>query len=400
MHCTKKITDDIIWLGASDRRLALFENIYPVPLGVSYNAYLIRGEKNVLMDTVDRSVCPQLLENLDHALGGDELHYIVVNHMEPDHAACLGELARRYPSAVIVGNRRTFGMIQQYFGLDCSERSLVVEDGSILDTGSHRLHFVTAPMVHWPEVMVSYEEREKVLFSADAFGSFGALNGGIFADETDFRGTLLGEARRYYTNIVGKYGAQVTQLLDKAGGLDIRFICPLHGYVWRQDIGWLVEKYRRWSSYTPEDNGVVIFCGSIHGNTQNAADILAARLSDMGVRNASLYDVSAWHVSYMVAEAFRAKCLIFACASYNGGIFTPMEELIRELLSHNLSGRTVGFIENGSWAPCAGRLMSEMLSQLRGTEMLSTSVTVRSSVSSENLPQLEALAREIKAAAE
>ncbi len=397
MHCTKKITKDIIWLGASDRRLALFENIYPVPLGVSYNAYLIKGEKNILMDTVDRSVCPQLLENLTHALDGGELHYIILNHMEPDHAACLGELAQRYPNAVIVGNRRTFAMISQYFDFDFSTRSLEVKEGDVLDTGSHRLHFVTAPMVHWPEVMVTYEESEKVLFSADAFGSFGALNGGIFADEVDFRTTLLPEARRYYTNIVGKYGTQVTALLDKAGGLDIRCVCPLHGYVWRQDIGWLVEKYRRWSSYTPEDNDVVIFCGSIHGNTQNAADILAAQLSDIGVGNVAVYDISAWHVSYLVAEAFRAKCLIFAAPSYNGGIFTPMDELLHELSQHNLSDRTVGFVENGSWAPCAGKQMCEICSRMRGMKQLSA-VTIWSAVKEDNLLQLETLAHEIKSA--
>ncbi len=398
MYCTKQVTESITWLGASDRRIALFENIYPVPDGASYNAYLIRGARNILMDTVDRSVCGRFFENLHHALGGEPLHYIVINHMEPDHCSCLGELSQRYPEAVIVGNRRTFAMIEQYFRMDFSQRCLVVEEGSMLDTGSHKLHFVMAPMVHWPEAMVAYEEKEQVLFSADAFGGFGALNGGIFADEAGGRAVLLPEMRRYYTNIVGKYGRQVSELLDKAAGLDIRIICPLHGYIWRQDLGPLLEKYRRWSSYTPEENGVVIFCGSIHGNTQNAADILAARLSELGVRSIALYDVSTVHISYLVAEAFRAGCLVFASASYNGGVFSPMEQLLNELRLHNLSNRTAAFIENGSWAPCAARLMREQCSQLQGMRLLDTAVTIKSTVSEQNLPQLDRLAQEIRSA--
>lgn len=396
MHCTKKVTDTVTWLGAGDRRLALFENLYPVPQGASYNAYLIRGEKNILMDTVDRAVCPQFLENLTHALAGEPLHYIVVNHMEPDHCACLAEIISRWQDAVIVGNRRTFCMIGQYFGLDISARSLTVEDGSVLDTGTHRLRFILAPMVHWPETMVTYEEHEKILFSADAFGSFGALDGDIFASGDISQS--LPEMRRYYTNIVGGYGMQVSMLLDKAGGLDIRMICPLHGHVMCKDIGTVLEKYRRWSSYTPEDRSAVIFCGTIHGHTQNAADILAAHLSDIGVHGTRVYDVSCVHSSYLVAEAFRAECLIFASATYNGGIFTPMLHLLQELAAHGLRHRKVGFIENGSWAPSAARQMAQMCSSMKDMELLGTSVTITSAVTQLNSQQLLTLAHGIKAA--
>ena len=283
MYCVHPITADLFWLGASDRRLSLFENVFPIPRGVSYNAYLLRDEKTVLLDTVDKAVGEQFFENLEHLLQGRPLDYVVVNHMEPDHCATLGETLRRYPTAQVVGNAKTVTMVGQFFDSDLTSRAMTVKEGDTLSTGRHTLTFVMAPMVHWPETMATYDTLDKILFSADAFGTFGALSGNLFADQMEFERDWLPDARRYYANIVGKYGCQVQSLLKKAAGLEIAYVCPLHGPVWRRDIGWFVEKYQRWSTYTPEERGVLIVCGSIYGHTENAADILAARLAEQGV---------------------------------------------------------------------------------------------------------------------
>ena len=313
MHITKQITGDIVWVGADDRRLAMFEGVYSVPDGVSYNSYLVLDETTVLFDTVDKAVERVFFQNLQHALGGRKLDYVVVQHMEPDHSASLLLLLERYPETVVVCTQKTAAMIQQFFGLDVSSRAYVVKEGDTLSTGRHVFTFVMAPMVHWPEVMVTYDKTEKILFSADAFGTFGALNGAIFADEVDFARDYLDEARRYYCNIVGKYGAQVQALLRKASALEIKMICPLHGFVFRRDIGAYVEKYDLWSRYAPEEQGVMIAYASIYGNTENAANALACRLRDRGVKTA-MYDVSVTPASEIVAAAFRWSHLVFASA--------------------------------------------------------------------------------------
>ncbi len=380
MHCVRPIASDVLLVGASDRRLALFENIYPIPRGVSYNAYLVLDEKTVLLDTADSAVSVRFLENLAHGLQGRSLNYIIVNHMEPDHCATLADVLRLYPEAKIVASAKAISMIGQFFDCDVTDRCTMVKEGDTLSTGRHNFTFAMAPMVHWPEVMVTYDTTDKILFSADAFGTFGALNGNIFADEVAFESEWLPDARRYYTNIVGKYGPQVQTLLKKAAGLDIQLLCPLHGPIWRENTGWFVEKYQRWSSYTPEENTVAIFCGSVYGNTENAADILAAALAERGVRHIALYDVSHTDLSHLVAEAFRCSHLVFASATYNNGIFTPMETLLMDLKAHNLQNRTVALIENGTWAPQAGKLMSELVNGMKNMTLLDGTVSLKSAV--------------------
>ena len=392
MHSVRTVTPDVLLLGASDRRLALFENVFPVPRGVSYNAYLVLDEKTVLVDTVDSAVGARFYENLEYALQGRPLDYVIVNHMEPDHCSTLGAVFRTYPDAKVVASAKAIAMIGQFFDADITDRCVTVKEGDTLSTGRHAFTFAMAPMVHWPEVMVTYDATDKLLFSADAFGTFGALNGNIFADEVNFQAEWLPDARRYYTNIVGKYGAQVQALLKKAAALDIQYLCPLHGPIWRKDIGWFVEKYQRWSTYTPEDQTVAIFCGSIYGNTENAAEILAARLADKGVRDVRLYDVSHTHVSELVAEAFRCSHLVFASATYNGEIYTPMDNFLRDLKSHGLRNRTVALIENGTWAAVSGKQMTELLGTMKDMTVLEGAVSLKSSVKEPQRQALEALA--------
>lgn len=390
MYCIRKITDDITYIGGSDRRLALFENVYPIPNGVSYNAYFIDDEKNAVLDTVDKSVSALFFENIAHILGSRTLDYVIVNHMEPDHAATLEELVLRYPQVKIVCNAKSAAMMKQFFSFDADAHTVLVKEGDTLSLGKHTLSFYMAPMVHWPEVMVTYDETEKVLFSADAFGTFGALNGNIFADELPNNTADFSEARRYYTNIVGKYGAQTLALLKKAAGLDMHLLCPLHGPVWRKDIAAFVEKYLTWGAYVPEQKGVLIVYGSVYGGTQNAAEILAAKLSEKGVP-AVLYDASVTHTSYLVSEAFRYSHLVFAAATYNNDIFTPVETLLTDLKAHALRNRTVGLIQNGSWAPQSGKKMREILESMQNMTVLPETVTVRSTVKEESLTEIDAL---------
>lgn len=392
MHCVQNITQDILFLGASDRRLALFENVFPIPRGVSYNSYLVKDEKTVLMDTVDQAVRNRFLENLAFGLEGRSLDYVVVNHMEPDHAATLMEVLKAYPQAQVVGNAKTIAMIGQFFDCDISERTVTVKEGDTLNSGRHTFTFVMAPMVHWPEVMVTYDAADKVLFSADAFGTFGALSGNIFADELDFERDWLDDARRYYANIVGKYGVQVQTLLKKAAGLDIAYICPLHGPIWRENMGWFVEKYQTWSTYAPEDKAVAIFCGSVYGHTENAADIVANRLAEKGVKGIRLYDVSNTDVSELVSEAFRCSHLVLASATYNGAIFTPMENFLLDLKAHNLQNRTVAVIDNGTWAATAGKQMREIVGVMKNMTVLENGVSLKSSVKETQRAELEVLA--------
>ena len=397
MYCVKAIHPDLYWVGANDRRLALFENVYPISRGVSYNSYVLLDEKTVLLDTVDKSVSDQFFENVAHVLNGRRLDYLIVNHMEPDHCGTIEQLVLRYPEVKIVCNAKTVQMIKQFFTFDIDSRAVLVKEMDTLCTGRHTLAFVMAPMVHWPEAMVTYDTTDKVLFSADAFGTFGAINGNLFADEVNFETEYLDDARRYYTNIVGKYGTQVQTLLRKAATIDIQTICPLHGPVWRKNIGWFIDKYVKWSTYTPEENAVMIAYASVYGNTANVADILASKLADAGVRNVKVYDVSNTHPSVIVAEAFRCSHLVFASTTYNAGIFVTMETLLHDIVAHNLQNRTVALIENGTWAPTAGGLMRKLLSGLRGIDILEDSLTVRSSLKEDQLEALDRMAAAIAA---
>ena len=397
MYNVRKVTEDIVWVGASDRRLALFENIFPIPRGVSYNSYVLLDEKTVLLDTVDASVAGQFFENLEHVLDGRKLDYLIVNHMEPDHCAMIGDLVRRYPEVQVVGNTKTFGMIKQFFGTDFAERAVTVKEGDTLATGAHTLHFVMAPMVHWPEVMVTYDEKDKVLFAADGFGTFGALNGNIFADEVDFDRDWLDDARRYYTNIVGKYGASVQALLKKASGLEIAVICPLHGPIWRENLGYILEKYQKWSTYEAEDQAVVILYATMYGNTASAADALAGRLAAKGVKKIAVYDVSNTHVSELISEIFSASHVVFAAPTYNGGIYPVMENLLADMKALAVQNKTVALMENGTWAPMTAKQMREKLAELKNVTILDTQITIKSAMAPEQEGQLEALADAIVA---
>lgn len=395
MHCTRNVTEDLVWVGANDRQIPIFEATHPVPKGMSYNSYLLLDEKTVLFDTVDRAVQNQFFENLAHALDGRKLDYVFVHHMEPDHAATLGDLMLRYPEATIVCNGKIVNLIRQFHWTDPSH-ALLMKEGDTLCTGRHNFTFVNAPMVHWPEVMVSYDSTDRILFAADAFGSFGALNGILFADEVDFDRDWLDEARRYYTNIVGKYGPQVTALLKKASGLDIQMICPLHGPVWRKDLGYIIDKYVKWASYEPEVKGVLIPFASVYGGTEIAANILACRLAELGVP-VEMYDVSMTHYSYVLSEAFKYSHIVFASTTYNNGIFVTMENLLHDIAHHNLQNRKIAFIQNGSWAPASGKLMEEILGGLKGTEILDAPVTLKSALAPGQDAELEALAKVLAA---
>lgn len=395
MHCAKKVTDDLYWIGGSDRRLALFENVYPIPRGVSYNSYVLLDEKTVLLDTVDASISGLFFENLEYVLNGRTLDYLIVNHMEPDHCAVIGDVVRRYPDVKLVCNAKTVPMLKQFFNFPVEDRTVIVKEMDTLCTGKHTFAFVMAPMVHWPEAMVSYDTVDKILFSADGFGTFGAINGNLFADEVNFERDWLDDARRYFINIVGKYGVQVQNLLKKAATLEIKMICPLHGPVWRENLGWFIEKYDTWSSYKPEDQAVMIAYASIYGNTENAAEILASKLADKGVKNIAMYDVSVTDPSVIVSESFRCSHLVFAAPSYNGGIFTKMETVLSELKAHSLQNRTVAIMENGTWAPVAGRQMREIFAGMKNIELLEKGVTIRSAVKEAQEASLEALAEKI-----
>ena len=395
MHSTRKVKDDLIYVGGSDRRLSRFENLFPIPKGVSYNSYVLLDEKTVLFDTADESISRQYIENVVHALNGRPLDYMVVQHMEPDHCAMIDDMLRRYPEAKMVCSAKAGGMFAQFYGTDVAARALVVKEGDKLSTGEHTLHFVMAPMVHWPEVMVTYDEKNKILFSADAFGTFGALAGNIFNDEITFDTTWMNDARRYYTNIVGKYGVQVQALLKKAASLDIEMICPLHGPIWRKDLGLLLEKYQKWSTYEPEDKTVMIAYATMYGNTENAANVLAGMLADKGVKNIAMYDVSETDVSELVAESFRCSHLVLAAPTYNSGIQPKMEAYLSDIKALNLQNRTVAVIDNGTWAATAGKQMIGMLEGMKNMTILENPISIKSALAENQLGALEALADEL-----
>lgn len=392
MYTVRKVTDDLYWVGANEHRLHLFENIHPIPRGVSYNSYLLMDEKTVLFDTVDWAVCREFLNNVEHVLDGRDLDYVIINHLEPDHAASLDEVLLRYPNAKVISNERAFMMMRQ-FGFDVDGREIEVAEGDAMSFGKHEITWVAAPMVHWPEAMVSFDVTNGVLFSADAFGTFGALDGKLFADEVNFDRDWLDDARRYLTNIVGKYGPHVQDLLKKAGTIDIKIICPLHGPVWREDLGYFIEKYDKWSRYEPEEDGVLLVYASMYGNTEYAAQCLATKLCERGMTNVHMYDVSKTHVSYLVSEAFRLSHIVLASVTYNLEIYPVMHQFLNEIRMLNLQNRTVGIIENGTWAPQAGTLMEEFLDKnMKLMDTLGGEVTVSSSLTDSTEKELDGLA--------
>ncbi|MBQ9639807.1 MAG: FprA family A-type flavoprotein [Bacteroidales bacterium] len=380
MQNLRRLDSDLFWVGANDRKLALFENVMPIPRGVSYNSYVLLDEQTVLLDTADSAVGHQFFENVVGVLGGRGLDYLVVNHMEPDHCALIGDLLLRYPSCKVVSNAKAIQMIGQFFDVNLAGRTQVVAEGDTLCTGRHTLSFVMAPMVHWPEAMMTYDSVTSTLFSADAFGTFGALAGSIYADEVHFERDWIADARRYYCNIVGKYGAQVQTVLKKAAGLDIKRICPLHGPVWRKDLGYILEKYDKWSRYEAEEQGVMVVYGSMYGNTESAAECVAARLAEKEMTEVALYDVSHTDMSLLVGEAFRWSHIVVAAPTYNAAVYTPIEHFLQELKAHNLQNRTIALIENGTWAPMTGKMMTEMVQSMKAMTVLSPTLTLKSAL--------------------
>lgn len=381
------ISESIKYIGVDDTTLDLFESQYIVPHGVSYNSYLILDEKIAVMDTVDARKTKEWFDNLDKELKERVPDYLIVSHLEPDHSANIQLFTEKYKEAKLVLSAKAKAMLPQFFNIEgLDERCIVVKEGEELDLGNHHLKFIMAPMVHWPEVMVEYETTEKVLFSADGFGKFGALS-----HDEDW----ACEARRYYFNIVGKYGAPVQALLKKASTLDIKMICPLHGPIWRENIGWYVDKYMKWATYTPEDKAVVIAYGSVYGNTENAMNILACKLGDLGVRNIKMYDVSNTHSSQLVSEAFRASNLVFASITYNNGIFTNMKNVLEDLKNHNIQNRTVALVENGTWGPLANKQMKEIVEGMKNMTILDETVTIKSSLKESQMDTLDSMAKAI-----
>ena len=390
MFCVRKVTEDLYWVGGNDRRLALFENIHPISRGVSYNSYLLLDKKTVLFDTVDWSICRQFLENIQAVLNGRPLDYLVINHMEPDHGAAIEEIILRYPDVKIISTEKSFLLMRQ-FGFEIDGRMEEVVEGDIKSFGKHEVTFIAAPMVHWPEAMVTFDTTNGVLFSADAFGSFGALDGKLFNDEVDFDRDWIDEARRYYTNIVGKYGPHVQALLKKASGLDIKMICPLHGPVWRTDLRYFIDKYDKWSRYEPEEKAVMIVYASMYGNTEAAATALATKFVEKGMKNVVMYDVSSTHVSELISETFRVSHVVLASVTYNLGIYPPMHNYLMDMKALNLQKRTFTIIENGSWACKSGSLMSEFLEEMREMTVLEDKVTLVSSMNEGNVTDMDTI---------
>ncbi len=381
------ISKDIIYIGADDKDIDLFESQYVVPNGISYNSYLIKDEKNVVMDTIDKRKTDEWMQKLENALAGEKPDYLVISHLEPDHAYNIERLAKKYPEMKLIGNEKTFAFLPQFFEIpDLETRKIVVKEGDELAIGNHTLQFFMAPMVHWPEVMVTYEKTEKILFSADGFGKFGSL-------DTDEDWTC--EARRYYFNIVGKYGMQVQALLKKLAGLEIKMICPLHGPILKENLAFYIQKYDIWSSYEPEDDGVLIAYASIHGNTADSARELAQILEEKGAKKVVLTDLARDDMAEAIEDAFRYDKVILASSSYNFGVFPPMEQFLRHLAGKNYQNRKIGIVENGTWAPTAGKCMKEIVETMKNITICDTIVTIRSRLNEESRTKLEALAEEI-----
>lgn len=395
MQCFRKVTEDLYWVGGNDRQIELFENIFPLAKGVSYNSYLLLDEQTVLFDTADYAIGKQFIENVMSVLNGRNLDYIVVNHMEPDHCSLIGELLLHYPDVKIIGNAKTFPMIEQFFSFDLTGKTLTVKEGDTFCSGKHTFRFIMSPMVHWPEAMMTYDEKDKVLFSADAFGTFNALNGNLFNDELDFNREWLDEARRYYTNIVGKYGPQVQNVLKKASSLDIQMICPLHGPVWRSNLNFIIEKYNLWSRYEPEEKGVMIAYASMYGNTENMAEILAVMLAEAGVKNIHMHNISKTHVSELISDSFKYSHIVLASPTYNNGIYPLMNNYLEDMKALSLQNRTIAVLGNGSWAPQATKLISAKIKEMKNMRLLEASVTIKSSLKEAQLEELNSLSRQI-----
>lgn len=393
MHNVRKVTEDLYWVGANDHRTHLFENIHPIPYGVSYNSYLLLDEKTVLFDTADWGVCRQFLDNVDYLLDGRKLDYLVVNHAEPDHAASLGEVLLRHPETVVISTEKAFYFMTQFnFRVD---NKIVVKTGDTFKSGKHEFAFVEIPMVHWPEPMATFDTTNGVLFSADAFGSFKALDGKLFADEVDFDKDWLEEARRYYTNIVGKYGPHVQAVLKKASTLPIKIICPLHGPVWRKDLGYILDKYDKWSSYTPEEKGVMIVYASMYGNMEEAAQLLASKIVEKGERNVAVFDVSTTHVSYLISEVFKVSHIVLCSVTYNLNVYPPMKDFIADMQALNLQNRTFGIVESGSWAPNSAEPMRKMIDEMYKMFYLDTDASFISSLNEISVKDIEAVATSV-----
>lgn len=391
------ISEAVKYIGADDTTLDLFESQYQIPNGVSYNSYVILDEKVAVMDTIDERKTDEWFANLENVLNGRTVDYLVISHLEPDHAANIKRAADKFPQAQLVLSAKAKAMLPQFFDIaHLEERCLVVKEGDTLELGTHKLHFVMAPMVHWPEVMVTYDETDKVLFSADAFGTFGALNGNIFNDEIDFDRDWLDDARRYYTNIVGKYGGPVQTTLKKAAGLDISIICPLHGPIWRSNLGYILDKYNTWSSYEPEEKAVMIAYASMYGNTENLANVLAAKLAEAGIHNIAVYDVSNTHVSTLISEAFRCSHIVLAAPTYNGNVYPVMENFLNDMKALAVQKRTVAVLDNGTWAATAGKQMADKITEMKDMKIIEPKVSIKSSLKNEQLEQLDELVAEIK----
>ena len=387
------ITDDLIYIGCSDRKISLFESAYPVLDGMSYNSYLLKDDKTVLFDGVDKACDIQFFENLDGALENRNLDYFIINHVEPDHSALIAEIIKKYPNVMVVTTQKALNIINQFFEISDLNVQLVKE-GDTLETGKHKLSFYMAPMVHWPEVMVTYDSFDKILFSADAFGSFGAINGNLFDDEVEFS-SLIPEYSRYYTNIVGKYGLQVNNLLNKAKNLTIEMVCPLHGLIIRKNINEIVEKYASWANYIPTVKSALILYASVYGNTQNTAEIIASELAKNGIKNIKMHDVSVFDHSYIISDVFNYSHIILLSTTYNNGIFASMENLIREITGHNIQNRTFAIVENGSWAPVSGDLMKKELETIKNTKFIEGKLTIKSAPKSSQLDEIKAFAKTI-----
>ncbi len=384
--------DDLFWIGGNDKRLALFENIHPIPEGTSYNSYILKDGKNVLFDTVDWDISRMFLDNLEYILDGESLDYIVINHVEPDHCASLNLITDKYPDATVLCTKKAVSMLKQY-NLRAGNIT-EVKEGDVINTGNHELTFLMAPMVHWPEAMMTFDTKCGVLFSADAFGSFGALDGRIFADELDYKCKFEEYARRYYTNIVGKFGPQVQKTLKKAGEHEIKYICPLHGLVFRreEDIAYILDKYNKWSTYEPEEKGVLICYASMYGNTEEAANILAALLCEKGMTNYELCDVSNVHVSRLISSAFKYSHMALLSVTYNNKVFPVMQSFIDDMQALNLQNRVVGICENGSWAPQAGSLIRKQIEEMKNMTILEEQASILSAIKQDDYDRIEALA--------
>jgi len=396
MYCVRKVKNNLYWIGAEDRRLELFENLFPIPRGIAYNSYLIKDEVNILIDTVDYSVGRQFLENIKYLLKDEKLHYLIINHMEPDHCSLIEELVYKYPEMKIICNIQTIRMLKQFYNFDVDSKVEIVKEGQTLKLGENEFQFIMAPMVHWPEVMVTYDIKNKILFSADAFGSFGALNGNLFNDDTDFEKYWLPDARRYYTNIVGKYGQQVQNLLQKASNLNIEMICPLHGVIWRNNLEYIIEKYNKWSKYEPEESGVLIVYSSVYGNTENVVNTLANYLGEKGIKNIAIHDSSNTDVSYLVAESFKYSNIVIAATTYNLGLFPKIEEYLLDIKRQNLQNRDISIIENSTWV--SGIVIKEtkkILSEMKNINILEQTYSIKSSAKDEEYEYIKKIGEEI-----